>query len=175
MIKLHLGCGPHIFPGWQNYDSAPAPGVILHDLRKPLPVPSGTAAFVFSEHFLEHLTQADGLAFLRECYRVLAPGGVLRLSVPNLAVLVADYARGAVIDLPGVWSPITPAQMLNEGMRLWGHEYLYDEEELQIALRVAGFGRESLEWCRHRESRRTELRDLEVRPFLKDLIVEAEK
>ena len=37
------------------------------------------------------------------------------------------------------WAPRTPCDMVNEAMRLWGHLYVWDEDELMSALATAGF------------------------------------
>ena len=71
------------------------------------------------------------------------------------------------------WSPETPCDLLNEGMRLWGHRYIWDEDRLRGALQHAGLhGVERVGW---RQSENEPLRGLESRPFHGDLIVEATK
>lgn len=80
--KLHIGSGPSPIAGWVNIDILPYPGVDhIMDVRHGLPFDS--VAFIFAEHFLEHLSLGDGLLFLRECRRALRPDGVLRLSTPT--------------------------------------------------------------------------------------------
>lgn len=66
-----------------------------HDLRLGLPFPDASIASIYSEHLVEHLPP-DGLrALMEECYRVLSPGGVMRISTPDLA----KYLRGYVAQL----------------------------------------------------------------------------
>src|SRR6185437_8770408 len=71
-LKLHLGCGPCLKPGWINVDIN-APGADLQlDLREKLPFPDAGASFVYCEHFFEHLDYpSSAMNFLRECWRVL--------------------------------------------------------------------------------------------------------
>jgi predicted SAM-dependent methyltransferase len=172
-VKLHLGCGPHIFPDWINYDIEPGPGGVRVDLRKRLPLDDASVDFAFSEHFLEHVSRADGVAFLREVARVLKPAGVLRLSTPSLAYVARKYLDASLISLPGVWEPKTPAQMLNGALREWGHEFVYDLPELFAVLGEAGFTKfESRDW---RSSNHAPFRDREVRPYHHELILEAQK
>ena len=85
MQRLNCGCGRHARPDWTNVDfRAQAPGVIEHDLRQGLAFADGHFDCVYSAHLLEHLPRHGAGAFLRECLRVLRPGGLLRLVVPDL-------------------------------------------------------------------------------------------
>jgi predicted SAM-dependent methyltransferase len=82
-IRLHIGCGQQAIPGWINIDNQTLPRVDrVMDVRRGLPYRRVQA--IYAEHFLEHLTLEEGLAFLKECRRALAPSGILRLSTPNL-------------------------------------------------------------------------------------------
>jgi len=173
LTKLHLGCGPHIFPGWKNYDLEPGPGGIKCDLSRALPIDSASVDFIFSEHFIEHLSRDQGAAFLRECYRVLKPGGVIRISTPDLLQLIYCYLNDIITDWAPTWAPRTPARLVNEGMRLWGHQFIYDGDELSLALTEAGF--KSIAGWDWRDSDHADLKNLEVRPYIGDLILEAMK
>ncbi|MBI5837009.1 MAG: methyltransferase domain-containing protein [Candidatus Eisenbacteria bacterium] len=172
--KLHLGCGPHVMEGWANLDLEAGEGAIAFDLTRPLPLADGAITHVYSEHFLEHLTREQGLALMRECHRVLVPGGVLRVSTPDLAKMVMEYLMSRTTEWRDMeWNPATPCQMMNEGMRLWGHQFLYDEKELRAMLVEAGFeAAQRLAW---RQSGRAELRGLETRPYHGEIILEAVK
>ncbi|MBK8858914.1 MAG: methyltransferase domain-containing protein [Opitutaceae bacterium] len=83
--RLNLGCGDVFLPGWHNLDFvARPPHVVRHDLRETLPLPAGSCEVVYHSHVLEHFDRAEAGRFLAECHRVLAPGGVLRVVVPDL-------------------------------------------------------------------------------------------
>src|SRR6266850_3689498 len=84
--RLHFACGKVHLPDWVNIDQQVDPDIVdvSWDLRRPLPLAHGSAEFIFHEHFLEHLTVQEGLALLRECHRLLMPGGVLRVAMPDL-------------------------------------------------------------------------------------------
>ena len=171
-MKLHLGCGANYIPGWLNID-LDSPTADRHaDLRRPLPFSDDTVDLIFNEHFVEHITRDEGAAFFKECRRVLQHGGVLRVSTPDLRWLVGQYISGRLDEWTDVgWMPDTPCRLMNEGMRLWGHQFLYDKQELKAALHLAGFSniREQL----HRESSYPELARLECRPWHRELIMEA--
>lgn len=169
--KLHLGSGGRRLPGWANIDITGLRNIIW-DLRKPLPLPPGSIRYVYSEHFIEHVSRDQALRLLRNCGHLLAESGVVRISTPNLRQLVADYLAGKPLPLQFEgWSPATPCALLNEGMRLWGHQFVYDEEELVLLLREAGYG--DIKRVGWGESEHAELRGLETRPFHGDLIFEA--
>ena len=172
--KLHLGCGGNLLPGWVNIDAQVQAGVETIDLRGPLPYSSHSVAAIYSEHFIEHIGRAEGQVLLRECWRVLCPGGRIRLSTPDLRVLAEDFLAARTDRWHALgWAPPTPCQMVNGGMREWGHTFVYDAPELLLALQEAGYvdiGRWS--W---RESDHPLLQGLESRPSCRDLIVEAGK
>jgi predicted SAM-dependent methyltransferase len=172
--NLHLACGGHVLDGWANIDLQSKGDVIGWDLTDGLPLRSATIEFIYSEHFIEHLTLQQARALLAECHRVLRSDGILRLSTPSLAVLLEEYRAGrtsAWCDLG--WSPATPCQLINEGFRLWGHQFVYDAAELTRTLVEAGF-RQVTQTAWH-ASATPALRELECRPFRGELIFEAIK
>jgi predicted SAM-dependent methyltransferase len=178
--RLHLACGivglghgAKILPGWTNIDiEGDGTNTFAWDLTVPLPLPNASVDCVYSEHFIEHLSLEAGRQLLADCHRVLAPGGVVRVSTPDLAALARKYLEGDVHEWDDMgWSPTTPCDLLNEGMRNWGHLYVYDEAKLSAELKAAGFA--SAYRCRWGESAQAPLRRLETRPDHGDLILEA--
>ena len=171
--QLHLGCGPCVLPGWINLDTEQGiPGVVAWDLRQGLPLKDQSIEAVYSEHFIEHLTLEDARRLLRECVRVMKPGAMIRMSTPDLAYLVEAYRERRLDEWRDVdWMPASPADLLNEGMRSWGHRYLHDAASLSRLIASAGFVEPTrVAW---RQSRNARLRGLESRPFHGDLIMEA--
>jgi len=90
---LNLGCGSIAHPDWNNLDLYAGDHVLWHDLRNPLPFAAGTFDAVYSSHVLEHFSPDAGERLLTECRRVLKDGGILRLAVPDLERLCAEYLR----------------------------------------------------------------------------------
>jgi predicted SAM-dependent methyltransferase len=170
-MKLHLGSGTVRFEGWVNID-LDAPDADMHlDLRAPLPFGDSSVDLIMNEHFIEHVLREEALALLVECRRVLRPDGVLRLSTPDLKFLTTCYLSGKIDEWEGLWLPSTLCRMMNEGMRSWGHQFLYDAEELTGIMAEAGFTR--VDYMSWRESEHAELVGREKRPYHGELIVEA--
>jgi predicted SAM-dependent methyltransferase len=139
-----------------------------------LPVQPETIQFIFNEHFLEHITQDQARALLTECYRVLVLNGTLRINTPDLKKLIEEYQAERTSEWINVgWCPSTPCRLMNEGMRLWQHKFLYDVAELENLLKECGFRKlRPMAW---RESRHSEFKNLECRPFHGEIIIEATK
>jgi len=89
---LNLGCGGRFHPAWTNLDAHPIdPRVMRHDVTQGIPFADGSFEFVYHSHLLEHLAPEQGLQLLRECHRVLVPGGVIRVAVPDLEQIARLY------------------------------------------------------------------------------------
>ena len=171
--NLHFGCGSVYFDGWNNVDLDSPLADLNLDLTQPLPFADASVSYMFSEHFIEHVTRKQAVDFLVECRRILRPGGTIRASTPNLRFLIAAYLALEVGEWGELWQPATPCSLMNEGMRSWGHQYLYDAEELVMVFKEAGFS--SVVFQRYQDSLHPELAGRESRPFHHDLIVEATK
>jgi predicted SAM-dependent methyltransferase len=177
-MKLHLGCGDNIIPGWINLDLDSKHRLNKDfkycDLTKRLTYENDSIDFIYSEHAIEHFEKPLADHLLRECYRILKPQGRIRISTPDLHTVVLDYTTKNLNRWHCVgWFPETPADLLNGAMRLWEHRYLYDVCELTRSLNRAGFNKTST--ALYRESVAKELSNLETRPLCLDLIMEAVK
>jgi len=84
-LLANLGSGASGKPGSVNVDGSREPGVTcVADLRQTVPLPDGSARAIFTEHLVEHLDyEREVPRFLAECMRVLRPGGVPRVVVPD--------------------------------------------------------------------------------------------
>jgi len=174
-VRLHIGSGPVELAGWVNVDVVPYDGVaVLTDVR--LGLPFANVDFIFAEHFIEHLTLANGLQFLRECRRALTETGVLRLSTPSLDwVWLTHYKAPSEMTAD---EELFGCLEINRAFHGWGHQFLYNMRTLTRALHAAGFaavaqkayGESDIEVLRNLE-RHERHRDLSGAPSV--LVIEA--
>jgi len=146
-LRLHLGCGPKVKHGWINIDLSSQADITL-DMREPLPFLENSCAIIYSEHFLEHLDYPmQTHLFLKECYRVLEPGGVFSVGVPDTEWPIAEYAglstEGYFHIAKERWHPAwcqTEMEHINyhffQGDE---HRFAYDFKTLADALTRVGF------------------------------------
>lgn len=170
LVMLNVGCGTDYKNGWINIDNNSDDNIekldLNWDMRNPLPYEDGTVDYIFNEHFFEHLTAEEGLLCMKDFLRVLKPGGVMRIAMPDLEHVVYNYMnvpleKDPVIKKFNFTDVKTRAEWINMSFREWGHKWLYDFEELNRRLREAGFGQ--VERCELRQSKHKELRNLEIR------------
>jgi predicted SAM-dependent methyltransferase len=150
---LNIGCGELGLDNekWFNLDGWPAKRVDYQcDLRRGLPFEDHRFGGIYSEHFFEHLYPEDAKRFLQEAIRVLQPGGVIRLSVPDGELYLRNYfadkqwmlkqiENRAWMHEPGRKSR-TPMELVNDVFRQkLQHQYCYDFDTISLLLSEAGF------------------------------------
>jgi len=125
ILRLNIGCGLNAPSGWINIDASfiarlskwgglykvlcrlfrihPVPwpkNIKIWDVRRGIPFPDGSVKAVFTSHMLEHMTYEDAKFVVRECYRCLCEGGVIRVIIPDL------YAMSIIMKISPFFSPI---------------------------------------------------------------------
>ena len=90
-MKLNIGCGKDIRPGFVNIDHNPGPGVDVVCDARALPFPSGSASYILANDILEHFSWRETQAVLKGWTRILRDGGLLELRVPSLEGLIRLY------------------------------------------------------------------------------------
>jgi SAM-dependent methyltransferase len=135
LLNIASGYGPK--PGWVNIDLFGAPTDLDWDITRSVPFPDGSVDAIYHEHLLEHLSLEEALELCRECHRVLRPGGVLRIGVPDAGALLGSYAGTAGRE----WAESAPSPMLAVDILFYdtGHRFMYDGELLTLLLGAAGF------------------------------------
>lgn len=131
-MRVQFGSGPNLIEGWDNRD-------IETDIRKALPFPIASVEFILAAHVIEHVEFREGLSFLVECWRILKPGGVLRLSFPDITreIPLEDYRRRLAehynrqVNCPeDVWYSLLVD---------WAHRACWTKEMAVRVLLAAGF------------------------------------
>lgn len=150
--RLQLGSGANPYAGWLNTDVVNYkhdPNVVYMDATRRFPLPDAAFDSVFAEHMLEHVTYAQGQHVLRECFRVLRPGGRIRIATPSLDRLRDLYGERSDLQQRYIrWSVDTfqphadaylPGFVVNNMFWNFEHRFVYDGETLRHALTGAGF------------------------------------
>lgn len=169
-LNINVGCGATPTIGWVNFDNslslllkplvrlnllparqrnlveAAQRGGVRHASAVRLPLPVNSVSVVYSSHMLEHLDRVEAEKFLEEAHRVLEPGGIIRLALPDLRLKIEDYNRGHDADafiesiLMGTTRARTARQWLQHiivGPR--HHLWMYDADSLVKLLSKKGF------------------------------------
>ena len=158
--RLHVGCGHVLLPGWLNiaFEKREEYGRIKrrngalylnYNLLRPWPFHPSSIEYIAASHFIEHLDLNGGMEFTKRCFGVLKPGGVLRLSCPDLELYAKSYAQNnkTFFNNPLIkeWccfkSAVTPGEIFIAKAYDSGgsHKWFYDFESLKHILEVAGF------------------------------------
>jgi len=140
------------------------------DLRWGIPFRKGTVDIIFASHFIEHLPKNAADKFLKNCYEILKTGGILRLVIPDIDILVKTYLKQVSEN------PIAASEELNarffEGSQ---HKWMYNLQSLKEILKNVGF--KNIKKFDYRKSKIKDIHKLET-PELKyytSLYLEAEK
>lgn len=187
---LHLGCGLNTPEGWINLDGSwnarlakhtimrrllktlhmlPSglldipwsSDILIHDVRKSLPFQCQSLCAIYASHLLEHLYLEEAKRLLKECFRTLQPGGVLRMVVPDLRAIILEYMEQKTpSDLSNEMKENSRADRLNKSLSLRNpeppsgnifyrvytaaknfhiHKWAYDADSLAIYFGWAGF------------------------------------
>ncbi|MDD4347877.1 MAG: hypothetical protein PHF70_02120 [Opitutales bacterium] len=157
--KIHYACGRNILSGWINvdgFDESFPSGVVPVELGRNVfrldltgrhPFPDNFFKYGYSEDFLEHIDQADLIAFLSECFRTFRPGGILRLSTPELDEVLRTYLGSP--DWDG-------SEQVREGAyQRWWHKHFLCFGELDVIAR--GIGWSNVRRCQYGKSSVPEL------------------
>ena len=160
-LKLNIGCGTSGIEGWVNIDNSPS--ILLSrwplgkrifrtpnwpldvrriDVRKRIPYPDASVACIYSSHTFEHFTYEESRAVSRECFRVLKPGGILRIVVPDLGIMVRDYLADTADPLAShrfvgrLLLTANVRDLIHAGAH---HKQMFDARSLVHMLQEAGF------------------------------------
>lgn len=150
--KLHLGAGSNIFDGWLNTDILPkSPEITCLDITEPLLFSDRIFNYIYSEHLIEHIPFERAIAHFQECYRILVPGGKIRIATPNLEFLInlclnaqktdsqRKYLEWTVDNFFPQAGIYNGAFVINNFLRNWEHQFIYNFAILENIMKQAGF------------------------------------
>jgi len=226
MRKINLGCGPVGKDDWINIDwgilaflhasplflkllmalrllppeySVKWPGnLLLRDCRRKLPFGDSSVDYIYTSHFLEHLKRFETEKVLKECRRVLKDGGILRVIVPDLELILKRYTdrdrqffidsfhrddRNVVLNLSlgdllsGIFYPEANKIQQTRLKKIASffirpHLWMYDSDSLTQLLKSCGF--KAVEKNKFREGSVPDLDTLDVFPEI-SIYLEAKK
>jgi predicted SAM-dependent methyltransferase len=149
--KLQIGSLGNYLEGWLNTDIAPTEWRTVYlDAAQRFPIPSNSFDAIFAEHMFEHIPYKDGQHMLRECFRILKPGGRVRIVTPRLGFLfdmlkqpLSPTQLGYIRFTREQWMPDATSDeasfVINNMFYNYGHRFIYDERTLAASLAAAGF------------------------------------
>ena len=151
ILKLNLGCGRNPISGWLNtdIDTALSKEAVFLDVRKRFPFSDSIFSYVYCEHLIEHLEYEKGVKMVDELFRVVKPGGKIRISTPDLNFLTElhaenktklqeEYITWASTNFSGT-DLNNDTAVINSFFRSWGHKFIYDLKTLTAVLEKSGF------------------------------------
>ena len=180
-IKINIGCGLSGISGWHNLDNSPTitlsripllrsalkipawpRDVRRYDVRKGLNFADDSVRYIYSSHTFEHFTYEESLAIAKDCRRKLAPGGVLRVVVPDLELIAREYLAD---DEPLAAQTFISRLSLNHSLQDVfhpgsNHSQMFDGRKLVYMLREAGF--KNVEVSSYRQSAIPEIDQIEL-------------
>jgi len=194
-IKINIGCGLSGISGWHNLDNSPTitlsripvlnrllktpvwpRDVRRYDVRKGLPFGDGSVRYIYSSHAFEHFTGSQSLAIAKDCFRALAPQGILRIVVPDLELIAREYlADTSPLAAQTFLSRLSLNHSLQDLIHPGSnHSQMLDGKALVQLLRDAGFDKVAVSSFGKSAIPEIDQIELEVRRA-ESLYVEAEK
>ena len=144
--KLQIGSGRNRLEGWLNTDYN---GPIYLDAGIKFEIKDNTFDYIFCEHLFEHLTLPQAHNMLSESYRILKPGGVLRIATPDYRFLREIYTNpnDELHQKYMQWltkrfiqtDSVEPVFVISGFHTNWGHKVIYDFDTLARMTKQYGF------------------------------------
>ena len=139
-LNIHLGCSHRIIPGFVNVDLCDMEHIHHKCSIDKLPMfEDATADLIYTSHSLEYFDLSEAQSALSEWRRVIKPGGLLRIAVPDFERLVEVYTRTR--SLKSILGPLYGRMEIQtvEGIKVLYHRHVYDFDSLKELLLESGF------------------------------------
>jgi predicted SAM-dependent methyltransferase len=141
-MKVHLGCWHRVIPGFLHVDLCDMPHIDFKSSIDKLPFfKDESVKLIYCSHAFEYFDRDEASLVLQEWRRVLEPGGILRLAVPDFENLIRVYQQSG--NLARILGPLYGKMEIGttEGPRTLYHKTVYDERSLASLLTESGFER----------------------------------
>lgn len=142
-MKINLGCGENYIPGFVHIDKSSYPHVDYQSDVKDLSfIPTNSVELIYASHLLEYFDRHEVINVLEEWYRVLKPGGILRLAVPDFESIVKVYLKYKDLDHRGILGPLYGKWHINDSSHsknIVYHKTTYDFFSIKKLLDYIGF------------------------------------
>jgi len=136
MIKINMGCGKRNFGSdWVHIDGGNHEHLDFKDVTK-LEFDNSSVDLIYASHLLEYFDREEVASLLEEWTRVLKPGGILRIAVPDFQAMVNLYNSGGFL-LNSFLGPLYGK--MDMGDKKIYHKTTYDFNSLRDVLFAAGF------------------------------------
>jgi len=139
---LHLGCGKRNIPGFIHVDLDDFSHIDYRHEISTLPMfLANSVDLIYCAHALEYFDREGAKNVLKEWYRVLKPGGILRIAVPDFENIVNVYKKYKDLDHKGILGPLYGRMAIKtkKGEKYIYHKTAYDFKSLKKVLETAGF------------------------------------
>ncbi len=155
-----MGCGPSGIDGWLNFDwgvlpilsklsflrrvlikfgllannyDLTWPKIKLVDINRKLPLKNNSVKYIYCSHVLEHFEKYETQNILKECFRVLKNGGVMRIVLPDLKMIIKKYNNADEFNKIFFGYDKDKKNIFNFFIR--GHQWMYDKKSIEILLK----------------------------------------
>ena len=140
LLKLHLGCGEKLIPGFVHIDRNHFDHVdYVKDIADLPMLSEHSVDLIYACHVLEYFHRDEAKDVLAEWYRVLKKGGLLRLAVPDFESIVKVYLKYSDLDHRGILGPLYGKWPNNNDQSMFYHHTVYDFNLLHWVLEEANF------------------------------------
>jgi predicted SAM-dependent methyltransferase len=141
--QLHLGCGKRFIPGFIHIDLDYHDHIDYRHKISSLPMfRDNSVDLIYCCHAFEYFDREEAKAVLAEWYRVLKPGGILRLAVPDFKAIIKDvYLKSKDLEHKGILGPLYGRLEIktNAGRKTIYHRTAYDFLSLKKLLTAMKF------------------------------------
>lgn len=151
ILKLQLGSGENFMEEWLNTDILPLDiRVLFLDVTHRFPFRDNTFNYIYSEHMVEHIPYEKGYSAFKECYRILKPGGIIRIATPDISFLIElfrtdktkiqkDYIKWSIDTYMSQVNICSETFVINNFFYNWQHQFIYDFNIFKRTMEDIGF------------------------------------